>query len=486
VDRRQLTWRVIDVENLIEEDHPARAIWELVGRLDLSPYRAGIRAVEGRAGRPALDPHLLISLWIYAYSQGVGSAREIARRCEYHPAYQWLTALEPMSAHVLSDFRVQHLEALQKLFGEVLGVLSAEGLIGLQRVMVDGTKIQAQAAVDSFHREQTLRGHLVAARQQVAAMGDPAVEGPSPQIVRARQRAQRERVERIESALQQMEKIQREGDRDEPRVSSTDPEARVMKQADGGFAPSYNAQVATDAAHGIIVAAAATQAGNDFGQLMPTLARVEQNLGQCPPQVVADGGYVSADNITALAAKPVEFIGPAEDPAGKGASSYQRRGVGAAFHAEKFVYEAATNSFRCPEGKLLLYAGQRVRGCETSYKYQAQAADCRACPSKPQCCPDNRVAGRSVQRSQVRPEVAEFRRKMQTEEARAIYRQRAQVAETPHLWIKAKFGLRQFLVRGLRKVGQELLWAALACNVKQWIRLRWKPRREAALVPAPG
>jgi hypothetical protein len=176
---------------------------------------------------------------------------------------------------VLSDFRVQPAEALEKLFVEVLGVLSAEGLIALKRVMVDGTKIQAQAAVDSFHREQTLRAHLAAARQQVAALGEAAVEESSPQRVGARQRAQRERVERIESALQQREELQREGERKEPRVSSPDPEARVMKQADGGFAPSYNAQVATDAAHGLIVAVAATPAGNDFGQLTPTLAQVE-------------------------------------------------------------------------------------------------------------------------------------------------------------------------------------------------------------------
>ncbi|MGH9397799.1 MAG: hypothetical protein ACRD18_13245 [Terriglobia bacterium] len=79
VNRQQMVWRAVDVERLIGEDHPARAIWELVGRLNLSFFRQAIGAVEGVAGRPALDPQWLISLWIYAYREGVSSAREIAR-----------------------------------------------------------------------------------------------------------------------------------------------------------------------------------------------------------------------------------------------------------------------------------------------------------------------------------------------------------------------------------------------------------------------
>ena len=141
INRQQMILRTVDVEKLIEPEHPARAIWELVGRLDLSGFTAAIASVEGEAGRPAYDPRLLISLWIYAYSEGVSSAREVARRCEYHPAYQWLTGCEGVNHHSLSDFRVEHQGALDELFAQVLGVLSAEGLIRLERVMHDGTKV---------------------------------------------------------------------------------------------------------------------------------------------------------------------------------------------------------------------------------------------------------------------------------------------------------------------------------------------------------
>ena len=253
LNRQQMAWRVVDVEQLIAEDHPARAIWQLVGKLDLSAFYKGIGAVEGEAGRPALDPQLLISLWIYSYSEGVSSAREIARLCEFDPAYQWLTGLQPVNYHSLSDFRVGHREALDKLFTEVLGLLSAEGLVSLQRVMHDGTKIKACAGGDTFRREEKIRVHLEMARQQVREMGDPQNEELSQRVAKARQRAARERQERLEQAEKELRtrRSTAEAQR-EARVSETDPEARIMKQAGGGYAPAYNVQISTDAAQGII------------------------------------------------------------------------------------------------------------------------------------------------------------------------------------------------------------------------------------------
>src|SRR5271157_5321229 len=164
VNRQQMVWRAVDVERLLEPDHLARAIWEMTGRLDLTAYTAEVKAVEGRAGRSPIDPRLLIALWVYAYSEKVSSAREIERRCAYHPAYQWLTGCEEINHHTLSDFRVQHQAALDGLFAQLLAILSREGLITLEQVVHDGTKVKASASGQSFHRQQTLRQHLAAAR----------------------------------------------------------------------------------------------------------------------------------------------------------------------------------------------------------------------------------------------------------------------------------------------------------------------------------
>lgn len=265
VNRNQLLLRTVEVEKLVEPDHPVRAIWELVGQLDLSRFLQPIEAVEGVAGRPAWDPHLLISLWIYAYSEGVSSAREVERRCAYHPVYQWLTGWERINHHTLSDFRVSHQQALDDLFAQVLGVLSAEGLITLERVMHDGTKVKAAASRESFRREETLRAHLQAACQHVQQMGDPRQAELSPGQARARERAAREKKERLQRALEEMRKVQAapyaETDPAQRRVSETEPEARIMKQGDGGYAPSHNLQISTDATHSLIVGVGVTAVG---------------------------------------------------------------------------------------------------------------------------------------------------------------------------------------------------------------------------------
>ena len=208
VNRQQMSWRAVDVERLIDEDHPARAIWALVGRLDLSAFYRTIESSAEEGGRPAFDPQLLISLWVYAYSQGIGSAREVSRRCEYDPAFQWLTGLEEVNYHTLADFRVERQEELDELFTQVLAALSQEGLITLETVMQDGTKIKALASTRSYQREGTIQVHLERARQRVEEMGDPRNEESNPKAKQAQARARREQQERLESALVELGKLQ--------------------------------------------------------------------------------------------------------------------------------------------------------------------------------------------------------------------------------------------------------------------------------------
>ncbi len=483
IDREQLCWRQIDIERLIGADHPARAVWEFIGRLDLSAYQQEARAVEGQAGRPGWEPRLLISLWVYGYSKGVGSARAIEELCEWEPAYQWLTGSRVVNAHTLSDFRVKHDKALNGLFVQALGLLSTDGLITLERVMQDGTKIRAKAAADSFRRQERVEKALNEAKEQVAALQAQSEEETSRRMAKARQRAARERQERLEQALKEFEQQEKQDkDKEQRRVSTSDPQARVMKQPGSGYAPSYNVQIDTDAKNGVVVAVGVVQAGNDFEQLAPGIDRVLQNQGETPKEVVTDGGYVSKETIVAMKEREIEYIAPCVDEVGKGQSSYDNRGVSAEYQSSQFIYDAQSNSYRCPQGKILKYEGKEERHLQLSYRYRAQRSDCQGCPMKSQCCPGNRVTGRSVHRSEELAEVAEFRQKMETQRAREIYKTRAQVAETPNLWIKAKFGLRQFSVRGLAKVGMEALWACLTYNIRVWMRLCW--RKAAVVQPA--
>src|SRR5208283_3607445 len=201
------------------------------------------------------------------------------RRCEYEPSFQWLCALEPISYHTLSGFRSDQKAALDNLFVQVLGMLSAEGLITLERVTLDGTKIKANAGGNTFRRQERLETHLQLAREQVLLMEKQAAEEEqmAKRQVAARRRAARERQSRLEAAVREVERLQREkkDDRDSfvARASSTDPEAHVMRNGEGGTVPSYNVQLVTDAAEGLIVNVEATTDAVDHGQLAPALDR---------------------------------------------------------------------------------------------------------------------------------------------------------------------------------------------------------------------
>ena len=478
VDRQQVRLQMIDPDRLVEEDHPVRAIWDLMGRLDLSPFYEGIKAVEGRPGRDCSDPRVLIALWLYALSRGVREARALDEWAQYEPGCQWLLGLGRINYHTLSDFVTQYEAALDELFVQVLQMLMSEGLADLERVTHDGTKIRASASRASFKREGRLAECRKLAEQHLAALKQQPEAELSAARRKARQRAAEERLQRIGRAEKELKK-QAEPPATEPKKASvTDADARVMRQGDGGFAPSYNVQISTDAQHGVIVAYEISQAQEDGHELQPALQRIEENTGRLPDQTLVDGGYTTRQNIVETAAQPTELIGSLGEDRSK--NKLERHGVSAEFFPERFVFDAAQNCFTCPAGKPLPYKSSKKLVGATEKHYRARPSDCKACPFRSQCCPKTAERGRLLIHTEEDPKVAEFRRKMQQPEYQAIYRRRAPVAEFSNACLKEKKGLRRFLRRGLAKVRAEAAWACLGCNVSIWIRLQWKIGHPAA------
>ena len=323
---------------MLPPGHAARLVWRFVEGLDLSAFTASIRSREGRAGRPAIDPKILVSLWLYATIDGVGSAREVDRLCYAHDAYRWLRGGVSVNYHTLSRFRVGHGAALDALLTQSITVLLDKQVVTVNRIAQDGTKIRASAGVRSFRRGERLRDCRQMARQQVARTKADA-DGAAPAArAAAQRRAADERLARVEEALAALPEVeaakQRNGTKSAARVSTTDPDARVMKMADGGYRPAYNVQFATDVDGHAVVGVAVTN-GGEPAELVPMLDQVQARTQRRPGAVFADGGFVSTAGIcrrrgargAALRAGPG---GQARPGIGRGPDGSRGRGVAGA------------------------------------------------------------------------------------------------------------------------------------------------------------
>jgi len=297
-DRSQITWGRIDLNAALPEDHSARAIWSVIEKLDLSLLYAQIEARGEVAGASAIDPKILLALWVFATSEGQGSAREIQRLTELHAAYRWICGGVALGYHTLSDFRSQQADVIDGLITQILALLMQQDLVELSRVAQDGTRVRADAGAGSFRREQTLQALMQEARAHLEEVtkqaSDPAI---SARRAAARKRGAAERLARLEAALKQIPEVidtkKRSGAKDaEARVSTTDPDARVMKMGDGGFRPAFNVQFATttDRAR-VIVGVDVTSRGSDMGETTAMLAQIEKRTGVLPREILVDGGY---------------------------------------------------------------------------------------------------------------------------------------------------------------------------------------------------
>jgi transposase len=306
-NRAQVELRPVDLEGLLPADHRARIVWEFVEGLDLAPLYAPIKAVEGQAGRPPIDPAILMALWLYATVEGVGSARAGARLCEEHDASRWLCGGVSGNDHTRADFRVQPVEELDGRLTTSVATLMAEGLVTVTRGAPDGVRVRASAGAASFRRRPRREAFVAEAEAQVAALRQELHDDPGATTRRqaaARVRAAAARRQRVAKALEHLPDVEAKKKataREHARVSTTDPEARVMKMADGGFRPAFNGQLATDTAAQVIVGVDATNVGSDRAQLAPMTEQLQRRYGPPPAEMLVDGGFVNPDASVAVA-----------------------------------------------------------------------------------------------------------------------------------------------------------------------------------------
>ncbi len=331
-NRGQMEFRASDLESLLAEGHRARLVWAYVERQDLGRFYATVRVAEGGVGRAAIAPEILLSLWLYATLDGVGSAREVSRLIEAHDAYRWLCGGVQVNHHTLSDFRKDHGEALDELLSVSIASLMGAGVVKLKQVAQDGMRVRASAGAGSFRRKEKLASCLEAARAHVARLkaeleADPALAQRAREA--ARRRAAQQRQERLEQALARLPEIeaikQRQGKpAEQARVSMTDAQATVMKMGDGGFRPAYNPQLASDADSLVIVGLDVATIGTDQGQMGPMLDQVTERCGRAPEAWLVDGGYVGHEQIE-RASESTCVYGPVPEPKDKTVDPHQAK-----------------------------------------------------------------------------------------------------------------------------------------------------------------
>ena len=427
-ERGQVELRALSLDELVLADHRVRLVWAFAEQLDLSSLYGRIKAVEGHPGHPPADPRVLLALWLYATIEGVGSARELARRCAEHLAFQWLCGGISVNHKTLGDFRVGHGALLERLLVDGFAALLQAGVAQLERVAQDGMRVRAAAGAASFRRRSTLEQCQRAAAERVRQLraevdADPGAA--SRRQAAAQRRAAEDRQRRVDAALAAAEQLgaarQARAKRDgagrhhtrgggsepptaaggapggrEPRASTTDAEARVMKMADGGYRPAYNVQFATDTQSGLIAGAAVDNVGSDMGKLRPMSEQLARDYGTRPAEHLVDGGFAKLDDLCAL------------DAAG-----------------------------------VVVYA--------------------------PVPAPRDRTRDRHAPLPDDPPGVAAWRVRMGSEAAKAIYRERAASAECTNAQARNR-GLVQFTVRGIEKVRAVVQWHALAHNMA----CRWR------------
>ncbi len=406
-DREQVSLRLAALEDLLPPEHLARVVWGLVEQMDLSAWYAEIRAVEGHAGHPAIDPALLMALWLYATADGVGSARALDRLCGEHLAYQWLCGGVTVNYHTLADFRVGHEHELDALLTRQVAGLMAAGLVRLERTAQDGVRIRASAGSNSFRRRERLEQFEADARARVEQLKAQALADEDQRSARqraAQERAARERLERVQQAVHELGQLEqarakdhkKKSQRKPARASTTDPQARVMKMPDGGFRPAYNGQLAVDTESGVLVG---VQLINqvDQGQISPMLDQLQARYGQLPGEHLVDGGFMTHPDLDTAAAQGVAVYAPLPAP---------------------------------------------------------QAKD----PHPTQPHPHDG------------PGVRAWRARMQTAAAKVIYKLRAQTIEWVNAGVRQR-GLQQFRVRGRLTARAVLLWFVLIHNLLRMVTL---------------
>ena len=500
IDRQQIALFAPTLDAFIEENHPVRIVDEVLRQIDFGPWE---QEYDQFIGQPPIHPRVLAGVLLYGISLGIRSSRKLEDCCGNRLDFLWLAEGRQIDHSTICKFRSEHPQQLKQLFRDLVLTAREMGLVRLNQVTWDGTRIRGNNSRHAIagHKkleeliqeldnqfDQMLKEANAVDVEEQKLFGQEGHSVPLPKDLARKHK----RLDALTRAMETLKKMQADrGNRKDmsprgPRIPLSDSDARILPNKEGGYAPNYTPVLAVDSEAGIVVDAVVVVGRNEDATIAPSLERIEQNLGELPKQALADSAFHTGSNLELLERKQVQGLIPErqsfiENPALRADPS---QAVAEADWAKlpvnpqakvldkaAFIYIPERDVYFCPMGRALQFIGMRKyrrENCQGVYRVY-QGRQCVICPLRSRC-----VAGKSKARSVYRDEYDEARKRaqdrLQSEAGKKAYNQRWPVAEGRFGVIKSVIGMRQFLLRGLAKVSLEWIWTAAAYNLKVMLR----------------
>lgn len=460
------------LDDLVPDDHPVRFVAAFVDALTRADWQAMGIAPDGDAmGAPAYDARVLLSVWLYGFTAGVRSSRKLEAACRDQVPYLWLTGRQQPDHNTLWRFYQAHRQQMRKLLKRTVRTAVRAGLVDLAVQAVDGTKVAGNAAKERTYDGAALQRLLARTEAAIAdleAQHESGGEPPPPRLPRELAKVEALRA-RVQAALAEVSA------EDGPtRVNLTDSDATLQKGRQG-FVAGYNAQAmvsplnpAVAGRTGLVITAAeVTTDADDHRQLLPMLEVARATVGCAAAVTVADAGYHSGPNLEACAARGHSVVMP----------EAQQQALKHPYHKDAFAYDAASDSYTCPQGYRLHFLRIKRRARRPVARlYRGDAAHCRACPAFAACA-KGRASGRTLETGPEERSLRWHRARMARAEAKALLKQRQWLVEPTFGILKEQHGARRFLLRGLEKVRAEWSLLATAFNLRTLWRI-WAMGRD--------
>lgn len=494
------------LEERIPENHPVRLIDEILDTQDWSDWEA---KYHPKLGQPAIHPSVLCKLIIYALVRRVRSSRQIEYMASHGIDFIWLVSGRSIDHTTVSKFRTAHQNQLRALYRGICQQAIHLGVAKLAEVCIDGSRILGNAS-----RSETLTGKKA---EQLLGELDKQISAAMEELERndeldelfdadsgdqlppeiADLKARQAKLQELQEQLAAMDAARQQAGTDPQKnpaqLSQTDPDARILPNKSGGYAPNYTPMAVTETQHGFILEADVLVGNVEHTEAVALVDAMEEDYGVRPETAMADAAFATGPNLADFEDRSVEFLSPLaagdmsddnpavrEDPTqpvpdnqlDKLPLNKQTK----RFSKEAFVYDREKDCYYCPAGQELPYSSsdtKKVHGQAVRRRaYQCKA--CQDCPLATRCKVNPRSkSGRRVRHDEFEAHRERHRQKMHCEEVKERYKARLHFGETQFAFIKQWMNLRQFLLRGIHKVRQEWLWSCTAFNIQKLMRL-WR------------